>query len=148
MAAAHEVKRYLAHWLQLGKSIVIQESDQRLAPSRILQGNGYTPEFEALWERVSDPQTGDCYLEGTEQTIQTLLTEQWAIEGCARCSVLVPVCTSGQTQGLSCVCEGMANWPNSETLPPRDPVDSNARLEQLRDRLGSISAITRALTSE
>lgn len=134
MAELEKVKKYIAYWFQLGKKIVIPSQNSTVLPSRILNGHGYSREFEECWKLVTDETTGDCYLEGTSQTIQELLSSQWEISECARCSMPVPMIDLG-IQTSSCVCNDMENWPNNELPSPRQPIDNQNNLKRISQSL-------------
>lgn len=131
MASATEVKKYLSYWLQLGKKVTIPSLNMSLLPSKVISGNGYSGEFEECWALVSDEKTGDCYLEGTTQTIQELLSSQWEISNCARCMMPVPMIERGLQMG-ECVCSDVEGWPNDELPKPRNPVDTKSRLINIK----------------
>ncbi|HBE21080.1 MAG TPA: hypothetical protein DDW51_26645, partial [Cyanobacteria bacterium UBA11367] len=95
MASAQEVKRYLAYWFQLGKKVVVRNGQTTLLPENVVVGNGYSDEFEQIWQYILSCDSGDCYLEGTCQTIADLLTSKWDIEACARCQMPVPLFNVG-----------------------------------------------------
>jgi hypothetical protein len=134
MASEQDVKQYLAYWVQLGKGVVIPGERQPIVPASVICGSRYSAEFEALWARVRLPASGDCYLQGTQQTIAELLTSRWAIDPCARCAMLVPMPNFG-LPSLECPCTDVPNWPNTELPLPRSPVSSYERLGTIRDRL-------------
>ncbi|WP_373479621.1 hypothetical protein [Geminocystis sp.] len=134
MASATEVKKYLAYWLQLGKKILIPSRNLSLLPSKIICGEGYSIEFEQCWELVADKKTGDCYLEGTKQTIQQLLSSKWEISNCARCAMPVPIIQLG-IQDADCVCSDIKNWPNNELPKPREPINSKDKLKNIQKSL-------------
>lgn len=134
MASEQQVRQYLAYWFQLGKRVLIRNGKETLKPSSIIAGNRYSDEFEAAWKLILSPESGDCYLEGTEQTIDELLSDAWEISACARCSMPVPMHTIG-LPSESCPCSDLPNWPDNETVQPRSPVNSNDRLLKIRDRL-------------
>jgi hypothetical protein len=51
MANKHEVKKYLAHWFQLGKKVVIENGKEILSPQPVLKGDRYSPEpVIAIWK--------------------------------------------------------------------------------------------------
>ncbi|MDY7020242.1 MAG: hypothetical protein SWJ54_02625 [Cyanobacteriota bacterium] len=52
MASSRQVKRYLAYWLQLGKSVVLHSGDQKRCPKPIYEGNRYSSEFEQCWQEI------------------------------------------------------------------------------------------------
>lgn len=134
MADITEVKQYLAHWFQLGKKVICPKNQTMLFPLQIFTGDRYSPEFEDCWQKILDPKSGDCYLEGTQQTLQELLSSQWEFQSCARCSIPVPIEVVGQS-GLSCPCHDLSNWPNLELPLPHLPANSQENLDRIRQRL-------------
>ena len=134
MASEQHVKEYLAHWLQLGKRVVVSNGKYQCSPGVILQGNRYSPEFERCWSAILAVGGRDCYIEGTEFTIDQLLSPAWDISACARCQVPVgtPVVICDQ---YLCPCHDLMTWPNTEVPLPRLPINSQHRLIDLRDRL-------------
>jgi hypothetical protein len=134
MASPENVKRYLAYWFQLGKKVIIKNGDEAVLPQSVLNGHCYSDEFEKCWQIVTDLQNKDCYLEGTSQTIQELLSSRWAITPCARCEMPVAMIDLG-IQGALCACDDLDNWPNNELPPPRAPIDSQEIIEEIRDSL-------------
>lgn len=138
MASAQEVRHYLAYWFQLGKHILIRNGQERLLPQPVIQGDRYSQEFEDCWQRITAPDAGDCYLEGTEETIAQLLSPAWLMSPCARCYMPVPMRDVGMPP-LACPCNNLDNWPNTELPSPRSPVNSQTQLQSLRDRLANQS---------
>lgn len=134
MASKKQVKKYLAYWFQLGKKVVINNDAATLLPEKIIEGANYSSEFEECWEKITSPETGDCYLEGTSETIAELLTPSWEISSCARCTMPVPIRNIGMPP-LLCPCNDLATWPNMELPLPGHPVDSQQQLMIIRDRL-------------
>lgn len=134
MTSAQEVRQYLAYWFQLGKRVLIRNGQESLLPQPVFQGDRYSQAFENCWQLLTSPDSGDCYLEGTQETIAELLTSEWVINPCARCSMPVPVRDVGMPP-LSCPCNDLSNWPNTELPPPRSAVNSQAQLMDIRDRL-------------
>lgn len=133
MASAQEVRQYLAYWFQLGKKIVISNS-QDLLPRSVIQGDHYSPEFEDCWRQILANNLSNCYLEGTEETIAALLSPVWDITGCARCNMPVPIRNVGMPP-LACPCNDLSNWPNTEVPAPRSPVQTQVQLADIRERL-------------
>ncbi len=133
MATKQEVKKYLADWFQLGKKVVIGNGSI-LQPQRIIVGNHYSDEFEQCWQQILSSKAGDCYLEGTHQTIADLLTPAWEIELCARCNMPVAMYSMGMPAAI-CPCHNLQGWPNTELPAPRCPVDTQEYLHSIRDRL-------------
>ena len=134
MANEKAVRQYLAYWFQAGKRVVLEAKGESYCPQVILQGDRYSPEFEACWNYLSDASSGDCYLEGTSQTIQELLSSKWEIAPCARCDMPVPMLVLG-VMPLGCPCFDLPTWPNSDIPQPRSPVNTPEQLVQIRDRL-------------
>ncbi len=134
MATEEQVKKYLAYWFQLGKKVVVNNGTQKVLPDPIYQNNSYSAEFERCWEILNDPKNGSCYVEGTHETIAELLTPKWEVMLCARCTMPIPAKIRG-TPPENCPCVDLPLWPNLGVPQPRSPVDSNHRLEGIRDRL-------------
>lgn len=134
MASEQQVKRYLAYWFQLGKRVFIRNGQTALFPKQVIVGDRYSQEFEQMWQQILLPESGDCYLEGTPQTIAELLTSKWDIEPCSRCEMPVPLINVGMPPD-SCTCSDLPTWPNTDLPAPREPVNSQDRLSSIRDRL-------------
>jgi hypothetical protein len=139
MAAAHLVKQYLAQWFQLGQKIHLQNGEVSLLPERVFLAHNYTPEFEACWARAIAPESGDCYLAGTSETIGQLLSPEWDIVSCARCQMPVPLVVAG-VSSLDCPCASLDNWPNNEVPKPISPLKAESKLVAIRKRLEQIGA--------
>ncbi|MEO1148150.1 MAG: hypothetical protein AAFY26_21430 [Cyanobacteria bacterium J06638_22] len=134
MASDQQVKQYIAHWFQLGKHVILCDGKEAVLPEPVIQGDRYSEAFEACWQHIKSPTSGDCYLEGTLQTIQELLAADWNISPCARCGMPIPMIDLG-VMDMTCPCDDLDNWPNNELPSPRLPVNSNSRLGSIRDRL-------------
>ncbi len=134
MATQEQVRRYLAYWFQLGKQIHIQNGQDAMLPNPVIQGDRYSAEFEKCWSYILSPESGICYLDGAPQTIDDLLSSKWDISPCARCDMPVPMIVMGPSDS-SCPCSDLPNWPNNELPSPREPVNNQAQLSKLRDRL-------------
>ena len=134
MASTYQVKQYLAYWLQLGKKVAINNGDRRLLPEKIIVGDRYSEEFEAVWQQILSPNSGDCYIEGTDETIAELLTAQWEIVSCSRCVMPIAMRTQGMPANY-CPCSDLSTWPNSDLPHPRSPVSSESHLSSIRDRI-------------
>ena len=128
------IKHYLAHWFQLGKKVYSSRNQQLLFPNSVIEQGKYSKEFEDCWRYILSPDSGDCYLEGTEQTIAELLSSQWEIVSCALCEMPIPVRIAGQGS-IICPCNDLPNWPNLELPTPRSPVDNAEHLSQIHQRL-------------
>lgn len=135
MASSQQVKQYLAYWFQLGKKVVIRNGEAALLPQPVIRGASYSDEFEAVWQQILSPDAGDCYLEGTHETIAELLTPVWEFNPCARCSMPIPMRSVGMPPN-SCTCNDLSGWPDTSLPSPRQPVDSQAHLQSIRERLG------------
>ncbi|WP_026734688.1 hypothetical protein [Fischerella sp. PCC 9605] len=134
MASQKEVKRYLAYWFQLGKKVIVGNSAEALLPEYVIVGDRYSDEFEECWRKITSQNSGDCHLEGTHETIAELLTPNWEMFPCARCTMPVPVRNVGMPAEL-CPCNDLSGWPNMEVPLPRNPVSSQGQLKTIRDRL-------------
>ena len=134
MASEQEVRQYLAYWFQLGKKVLIRNGQESLLPHRVIRGDRYSEEFEDCWRRLLLPESGDCYLEGTEETVAELLKPGWNVSPCARCDMPIPVHSVGMPP-LSCPCNDLSSWPNTSVPAPRSPVNTQAQLTDIRNRL-------------
>jgi hypothetical protein len=134
MASQQDVRQYLAYWFQLGKQVLICNGQSACLPEPVIQGDRYSDEFEACWQRICRPESGDCYLEGTQQTVEQLLSSNWDIDPCARCGMPVPVIDLGMPP-MICPCNDLPSWPNTDLPQPRSPVNSRDRLSQIHRRL-------------
>lgn len=134
MASQNQVRQYLAYWFQLGKRVLIRNGEEALLPKTVIQGDRYSDEFEKCWQEILAPESGDCYVEGTNETIAELLTPAWELNPCARCSMPVPLRNVGMPPE-ACPCYDLPTWPNLEIPVPRSPIDSKTHLLGLRDRL-------------
>lgn len=136
MASPEKVKRYLAHWFQLGKKLVINDSQEITMSDSVVKGDRYSSEFEACWQDIIDREGKNYYLEGTEPSIGELLSSQWNIRSCARCSMPIPKKELG-VPTLDCPCVDLPSWPNFELPLPRAPIESNSRIRNIASRLTS-----------
>lgn len=134
MASEEQVRKYLAYWFQLGKQVVIKNGDEKLLPQPIYKGDRYSLEFEACWQRITDPKSGVCYLEGTNESIEELLTSKWEILLCCRCTMPIPTATLGMPPD-NCPCIDLPSWPNTAVPQPRSSVESQNHLRTISNRL-------------
>ncbi|HEY9611064.1 hypothetical protein [Allocoleopsis sp.] len=134
MASEQQVKRYLAYWFQLGKKVLIHNGDSAVLPQSVIAGDRYSEEFEKIWQLILSPESGDCYLEATNERIAELLTPKWLIEPCVRCDMPVPMINIGLPPEL-CPCNDLPTWPNTEIPAPREPISNQTQLREIRDRL-------------
>lgn len=136
MASSLQVKRYLAYWLQLGKPIVTADDRIVCKPRTVIQGDRFSSEFEDCWTEIMNREGTDYYLKGTDQSIAELLSPGWEMASCARCSMLVPT-PEVVINPFTCPCHDLDDWPNEEVPQPRLPIDSQARLSQIKQRMVS-----------
>jgi hypothetical protein len=134
MASQDQVKQYLAHWFQIGKPVIIRDGQLTLKPNPVLYGNRFSQAFETCWAEIMVTEGRGCYLEGTDETIADLLSHQWDISNCARCTVPVPQ-PIVVLEPLICPCNNLMTWPNTEMPLPHMPVDNYQHLSALQDRL-------------
>lgn len=134
MASPEKVKLYLACWFQLGKKLLLDTGQTIALNEPIVQGDRYSPEFEACWQQIIAQDGKYYYLEGTETTLDLLLSPAWEIVSCARCNMPIPQFNVGQ-QTVNCPCTDLPSWPNFDLPMPRPPVDSNSRMDKIRHRL-------------
>ncbi len=134
MASKTEVKKYLAYWFQLGKKVFINNGAASLQPRIVIDGESYSDDFEQCWQKVLSPESGECYLEGTQQTVDQLLSPEWDMIPCSRCDMPVPLKNVGMPP-LLCPCNDVSTWPNTELPTPREPVKSQAQLSKILDNL-------------
>ena len=134
MASKTEVKKYLAYWFQLGKKVFINNGAASLQPQKVVDGESYSEDFEECWQQVISSKSGECYLEGTQQTVTELLSPEWDMVSCSRCEMPVPLKNLGMPS-LLCPCNDVLNWPNNELPRPREPVTSQEQLTKIRDSL-------------
>ena len=134
MASQIQLKTYLAYWFQLGKKVLLSKDGGELLPQPVIRGDRYSQEFEDCWQKIMVNRGKDCYLEGTEQTIEELLTPAWTVTSCSRCDMPVPIVELG-IQPMACPCSDLPDWPNSEIPQPRSPVNTVVHLSKIQTRL-------------
>ena len=134
MASEQQVRQYLAYWFLLGKKVIIGGSGKAILPQPVMQGEAYSQAFEDCWQQITSPEARECYLQGTNETIAELLTDAWDVTSCARCAMPVPMVNLG-ISSLVCTCNDLTNWPNLELPLPRSPVNNQAQLTNIRDRV-------------
>lgn len=139
MASYTEVKNYLAHWFQLGKQVMSDDGRVTLQPEKVVQGDRFSPEFEACWAEILKTGGESFHLKGTDQTIAELLSPNWEVVSCARCDMPVPMPQKDFTPPHPCPCEDLSNWPNEDIPRPRLPIDSYQHLTRMNERLQSHS---------
>lgn len=136
MASYNEVKSYLAHWFQLGKQVISNDGRRAYHLDKVIQGDRFSPEFEACWAEIMKTDGRAYYLQGTAQTISQLLLPAWDIVSCARCEMPIPM-PQVELMQHDCPCNDLPNWPNQEVPRPRLPVNSQQHLSEMNARLQS-----------
>lgn len=134
MASLEQVKHYLAYWFLAGKKVYINNGQETRQPTSVLQRDQFSSEFESCWQEILSPESGYCYLQGTEQTIEELLSSDWELHPCSRCEMPIPLKQSGTKIG-PCPCIDLKNWPNDELPKPHLPVNNQKHLSELSHRL-------------
>lgn len=137
MASTQNVRLYLAYWFQLGKTLVLGNGKETLLPKPVMQGNVYSRQFEECWNRVARLEGKNCYLEGTDSTIDSLLSPGWDIYPCARCDMPIAIVESGLPSNI-CPCSDLTHWPNLDLPFPRSPVSTKNHLDRLKNRLNKL----------
>lgn len=138
MASPEQVREYLAHWFQLGKPIVLENGKAECLPYPIFFGSRYSQAFEECWQKVLHIGGKDCYLKGTDQTIDMLLSPEWDVLPCARCTLPIPLPDLGYFPYV-CPCHDLTIvWPNDEIPCPRMGADTNQHLSRLQQRLRAV----------
>ena len=134
MASSREVQDYLAYWFQLGKSVHIKNGRSIQRPVPVLEGHQFSRAFQDCWRAIMAVEGRDCYLEGTQETIEQLLSPQWEITSCARCSIPTAMSAVMPVAQL-CPCGDIDTWPNDELPAPHMPVNNNRHFSRLKTRL-------------
>ncbi|MEM9091829.1 MAG: hypothetical protein AAGC93_24205 [Cyanobacteria bacterium P01_F01_bin.53] len=134
MASRTEVKSYLAHWFQLGKQVVSDDGYTTYQPTKVIQGDHFSPEFEDCWAHILETEGRAYYLKGTDQTIAQLLSPAWDIVNCARCEMPIPL-TQKELELHNCPCHDLPNWPNEDIPRPRLPINNHRHLSEMNERL-------------
>lgn len=134
MASQTQVKQYLAYWFLAGKRVRVNNGQAVRQPESVIQRDRFSSEFEACWQEILSPKSGQCYLEGTDQTVEELLSDNWDLEPCARCQMPIPLKNSGLKTG-ACPCIDLENWPNDDLPRPHLPVNNQRHLSNISQRL-------------
>ncbi|NEN91618.1 MAG: hypothetical protein F6K48_23015 [Okeania sp. SIO3H1] len=146
MASHNQVKQYIAYWFQLGKKVLIRNGKVAIKPQAVLLGDRYSQDFESCWQQILSSESGDCFLEGTHQTITELLSPEWDISNCARCLMPIPSRVKGMPPDC-CPCFDLPSWPDNEKPLPRSPINNRSYLlgicERLLNKQEKITADTR-----
>jgi hypothetical protein len=135
MASRTLVKNYIAQWMQMGKSVSLSTQGEQVSIYKILNGEEYSSLFNKLWDEISTTKADQAYLDGTDQTIDDLLSDRWEIIGCARCSLLVPSLDLGPRVPVCCPCDDLPSHPNLDLVAPHVPVKLSTAINGLCDRL-------------
>ncbi|MDB9527292.1 hypothetical protein PN498_14930 [Oscillatoria sp. CS-180] len=137
MASVQKVQSYLAYWFQLGKPVVFEKTQATRLPSPVFRGADFSNSFEQCWQAIM--QTPDtCYLKGTDESIADLLSDEWDVNSCARCSMPLPEIVRG-IKHSPCPCADLPSWPNTDIPEPRAGVDTTQHLDEIRQRLSGRS---------
>lgn len=136
MAPQTLIRNYLAYWFQLGKSVIIRNGEAVCRPAPVMRGGAYSPEFERCWADIMVTEGRNCYLEGTTETLDQLMSNAWEIVECARCQMPVPTPTVARAAHL-CPCNDLNLWPNDEIPLPHLPVDNQLHLSRLKASLNT-----------
>ena len=134
MASTQNVRLYLAYWFQLGKKLVLANGRELLLPKPVMEVGKYSRQFEECWQKITAIEGKDCYLEGTDTTIHSLLSPGWDISPCARCDMPIAKVELG-LPSILCPCTDLVYWPNLELPVPRSPVSTNNHLTRIKNRL-------------
>ena len=134
MASVEKVKCYLAQWFHLGKKVIVGKNKEAICPNPVIAGDHYSSLFEDYWQEIFSVYSEDCYLEGTEESIQELLSFNWDIDPCSRCQMLIPIKERG-LPNLCCPCFDLSTWPNLNIPIPHSPVNNKNHLYNLKLRL-------------
>ena len=140
MASREQVKTYLACWFQLRKKLISHDGTEISFANSTINGDRYSPEFEACWQEIITRKGKNYHLEGTESTIEDLLSSKWNIVACARCNMPTPQLELG-VQSTTCPCGDLPLWPNLELPLPHPPIDSNSHIAKIQSRLSSKSTV-------
>jgi hypothetical protein len=135
MANSNVVKDYFAQWMQVGKKVLTQSDNKSVSISKVIDGEKYAQEFELLWTEISTNKAQEAYLEGTNETIQELLSDKWELVECPRCSLPSACIDLGVRETKACPCDTMKLWPNLDTIAPRKPIKTAKYLNNICDRL-------------
>ena len=138
MASRSQIRKYIAYWFQLGKKVLIRNGQEAIRPQIVLSGDRYSQEFEECWQQILSSESGDCYLEGTNQTIEELLSSEWEISLCARCLMPIPSPVKGMPPEC-CPCFDLPHWPDTEIPLPRSPICTKSHLLSICDRLLNVN---------
>ena len=134
MASPQEVQGYLAYWFQLGKSVHISNGRIIQRPVPVLEGHQLSRAFQDCWRTIMAVGGRDCYLDGSHETIEQLLSPQWDIIDCARCTIPTAMPAVMPVAQL-CPCGDIDHWPNDQLPAPHMPINNNKHLSKLKKRL-------------
>ncbi|MEM6253392.1 MAG: hypothetical protein AAF821_10765 [Cyanobacteria bacterium P01_D01_bin.156] len=137
MASQQEVQTYLAYWFQLGKSVHINNGQGTQRPMPVLEGGQFSRAFQDCWQAIIAVEGRNCYLEGSTETIEELLSPQWEITDCALCSMPTAMSNVMPVAGL-CTCSDLDSWPNNEVPAPHMPINNKKHFSRLKTRLNEL----------
>lgn len=147
MASQQDVQHYLAYWFQLGKPIHISNGRLTQRPVPVLEGNQFSRAFRDCWKLIMAVGGRDCYLDGTQETVEQLLSPKWEIADCARCSIPTAMSAVMPVAQL-CACGDIDNWPNDELPAPHMPINNKNHFNRLTTRLSEHTLATHQLDYE
>lgn len=134
MATTDQLQASLACWFQLNKAVLDTRSGDRLQCPSPLAAGRYSPEFDGLWQHLTQQGLHHFCFEGHGVSLANLLDGTWEILPCARCSMPIPLRSLGLSP-INCVCADLENWPNFDLPAPRAPLDWRQSLVNLQTRL-------------
>lgn len=141
MASVQKVQTFLAYWFQLGKPVVLQHRKTDCLPTPVFQGAQFSSAFQACWQQIME-HPEQSFLQGTDENLATLLSDEWEIEGCARCTMPLPMPVRG-IKLSPCPCADLPTWPNADMPLPRAAVCTQTQLDSLCQRLNDPPAANR-----
>lgn len=136
MASSEQVKQYIASWLQLGRSILVEDNgDTRgISAAKVIEGDRYTQDFEEIWQLISTSKSDRSYLQGTNETVAQLLAPSWEIVHCSLCNMLIALPQVG-AKAAPCPCHDLSGWPDNNLPIPTGAHDSQFSLQKICQRL-------------
>ncbi|MCA1904320.1 MAG: hypothetical protein CV045_00895 [Cyanobacteria bacterium M5B4] len=132
MANKNEVKQYLAYWMQLGRKLIL--SDRVVSLDQVIAGDHYTTRFEEIWQE-GEARPEAASLEGANISLEQLFSANYELLSCPRCDLPLPSLTLGPRSAQPCPCDDLNLWPNFDTVPPRQPVNTTDQLRSIYQRL-------------
>lgn len=138
MASVQEVQSFLAYWFQLGKPLILKHEERECLPTPIFSGDQFSWAFQQCWQSIME-HPEDSFLRGVDESIADLLRDDWEIQGCARCTMPLPLPVRG-IKVSPCPCADLSSWPNEDMPKPRQGVCTQSYLKDIQQRLGQRSS--------